>query len=301
MTPTRRMPLYSTHGRMTADRCRHRPQAPAKALFLFACLLILLFHALPSSARSDIAFLVSLDEQESAARSVIRTAGQPVRDQGIKITHGYYRGTKVHIARTGAGLVPTAQTTTFLLARYPVDCVLSYGVAGSLAGASPGSLFIANDVRQHNRGTAGLGGGKGLPNPIPENTDSDQFAEEMALLAACVAKKFTQLDVAVTTGTLVCGDEFIASVQRRAELRDDFDAAAVDMNGTGITIPCQRSETPYVVVRRFTDMADESAPLEFSTNTRIPIQELDSHVTQMLLDAWIDNRSLDGCRKQVRP
>lgn len=232
--------------------------------------------------------MVAIEDQARAARSLGMSVGRPSTLAGRKITHMAWRGETVHIVRSGAGLVPTAQTTTMLLSNYPIDAIVSYGLAGSLSdepGAGPGSIILAARVAAHNQGVARPMGSVNIPRagfeekPLPAG-----YVRLLDTLRADALERLTESGVVPTTGTLCCGDEFIASESKRRELAERFDAAAVDMNGTGITLPSQTFGVPWLIARRLSDRADEDAGADFAVSSRANFNELDRNVIESLLE-----------------
>jgi adenosylhomocysteine nucleosidase len=250
--------------------------------------MAILQMAMPMRAPGDIALIVATEEQAKAARKTLLPAGEPLREGGRKIEHGFYEGERVHLVLSGAGLVPTAQTTTMLLSKYPIDVVISYGIAGGLRDhgeTDPGTVIVALEVKQHNLGVTRDAGSSSAPRPDLGAAASASGESQAASrrLAERVALGLARADVSVTTGTLVCGDEFVASPERRRELRAEFDAVAVDMNGTGVTVPASAYGVPWVVVRRITDRADARAGVDFAENTRRSGASIDEQVIEILL------------------
>jgi adenosylhomocysteine nucleosidase len=260
-----------------------RPVSGRLSLFL-----ALVFLAATARTPADIALIVAVEEQAKAARKLLIPAGEPHIEGGRRIESGFYRGERVHLVLSGAGLVPTAQTTTMLLSRHPIDVVVSYGIAGGLGEpgtTEPGSVVVATEVRQHNLGVSRDAGSSSAPRPdlAASAAARERNANDSLLLAERAAFALVRAEVAATTGTLVCGDEFIASAERRRELRAAHGAVAVDMNGSGITIPAESYGTPWLVARRITDRADGRAGADFAENTRKSWEEVDRRVLEILL------------------
>ena len=267
-----------------SDMVRARIRRSQGRLY-FLCLLLVSLCA--ARAAADIGIIVALDDQARAAESLCIPAGQPTREAGRVFHYAFYKGTRVHIVKSGAGLVPTAQTASLLLARYPIHCVISYGLAGCLLEEAPtGDLFIARQALAHNGGIArDFGAVRGQPAGFESaKKPSAAYAQKNAALCAALAAGLAKAGVAFTSGTLVCGDEFIASPRRKAELREQFNAAAVDMNATGVTLPCASYEIPCLLARRFTDAADAQAGLDFSRSSRAKPSENDKKILSLMLE-----------------
>jgi adenosylhomocysteine nucleosidase len=215
---------------------------------------------------AETAVLVALPSEQSALSREVRVVGQSVELAQHRVSIGYHKGEKLYIVRTGAGNLNSAMVTQALLTRYKIDRVISIGVAGNLNdGWKIGDLLIATNVVNHQEGTERPGGFEPAEKSAPP-PGSGEYGRK------CEALRSNVVEIARTTltneiprqGRLVSGDSFIASTAKRKWLREAFHAEAVDMVSAGIARVCEANGVPYVIIRVFSDNADESASAAFT-------------------------------------
>lgn len=192
---------------------------------------------------------------------------------GTRFVEGTLSGRKVVIAETGIGKVNAAVTTALLLDHYNPTEIIFTGVAGGLnPDLFPGDVVIGAKLAQHDMGTIDSTGfhprgvrrrETGERNPIYLPSDSTLLA--CATLAASRVN-FTALPTndgmripRAVVGTIVTGDVFVASDEKKQALREMFHADAVEMEGGAVAQICYQQGTPFVVLRSLSDSADRKA------------------------------------------
>jgi len=66
-----------------------------------------------------------------------------------------------------------------------------------------------------------------------------------------------------TLGTIVTGDAFLASPRVRDELAGEWDALAIEMEGSALCGVAERFDVPWLVVRALSDRAGEESLGDF--------------------------------------
>ncbi|UCF17126.1 MAG: 5'-methylthioadenosine/adenosylhomocysteine nucleosidase [Phycisphaerales bacterium] len=199
--------------------------------------------------------------------------------EGIRFVNGILNGQKVVVTWTGVGKVNAAMTTTLLIEHYKPRYVIFTGIAGGVNTAlEPGDIVIAEKTAQHDMGTIwpeGLfcKGVKsrldGYENPVFFSADPQLLvAAEKAVDRAGLESMNTvkgKRNPKIMQGVVVTGDSFIASTDKRAELRKKLNADAVEMEGAAVAQICYQREIGYIVIRSISDNADEGAVLDKQT------------------------------------
>ena len=195
---------------------------------------------------------------------------------GIPFVTGELRGRRIVVARSGAGKVNAAMTATLLIDHFRPTEVVFTGIAGGInPDLKPGDLVIAKATAQHDMGDITPAGFTpdaprnpvdGARNPVSLPADprllalAQSVAERIALSA--VKTSVGERPPRVTTGVVVTGDTFIASSTKKAELRAQFEADAVEMEGAAVAQVCYEQKVPCLVVRSLSDNADETAGVD---------------------------------------
>jgi adenosylhomocysteine nucleosidase len=193
--------------------------------------------------------------------------------EGMTFVTGRLEGRAVVVAWTGVGKVNAAMTTTLLLEHFRPAQVVFTGVAGAVdPNLEPGDIVIARQTAYHDMGTlapTGLEYG-GVRNPMTGDPNPVFFpADPVLLTAAEQAAGGLTFDIMalpkgervprVIVGTVVTGDTFVASPEKRAALRASLGAGAVEMEGAAVAQICFQQNVGCLIIRSISDKADESA------------------------------------------
>lgn len=178
---------------------------------------------------------------------------------GVEFVRGSLCGKEVVIAQCGIGKVFAALCAQTMILRYGVGQIINTGVAGTLSEAlGILDIAVASGVVQHDMDTSPLGDPVGLISGINrvELPASDELGER--ILSAANA-----LGYRARRGVIASGDQFINSKEKKAWLRDTFDAIACEMEGAAIGHVCFVNDVPFAVIRSISDNASGEADMEY--------------------------------------
>jgi len=195
------------------------------------------------------------------------------RVQGIVFTLGTIDGERIVVARSGAGKVEAAIVATLLVDHFSPSAVVLTGTAGAIdTTLNPGDVVIGNAVGYHDFGDSSPSGFVRSPtrNGSSGRLDPPFFPADQALLTAArraaatvklstLPNDSTGVSPRISEGRIVTGDAFVANPARRADLRRELNASAVEMEGAAVAQVCARFGVPTIIIRGITDHADESA------------------------------------------
>ncbi len=245
------------------------PLRPYRILvpFLFACIL---FPCPGKSGQANIGIITALDATLAQLKKDMVISGYSTIG-GRNFYQGKLGSTPVIIVRSPMGKVNNAITAQILISTYSPTSLLSISPAGSIApGIRVGDVILATDVYQHDFGTWKPYGFiwsktpayiQAMPtnyNQFPSTTlqQASQLSETSSRQAADANK--------IVQGTIVSGDQFIASPKKRDWLHKKFNATAVDMGAAAIAQTCYVNRTPIRLIRVITDTADLEARATFT-------------------------------------
>ena len=195
---------------------------------------------------------------------------------GVTFYTGTLKGRKVVLAVSGAGKVNAAMTTTLLLDHFQPTEVLLTGVAGGInPELGTGDIVLGEKTAQHDFGVVTVQGYKPGATKDPSGKSNPQFfpgAAQLLSVAEAAAKEVA-LDKMPTTqgerlprvrrGVIVAGDVFVVSQTKNAELRKNFGADAVEMEGAAVAQVCWQQNVSCLVIRCISDKADVMANKDF--------------------------------------
>lgn len=184
------------------------------------------------------------------------------------------------LLETGIGKVNAAIGATLMIEAFDVEEIIFTGVAG---GVNPdldlGDVVISKDLIQHDFDTSAFGDKLGV---IPRMESSIFEADdELIELAEKAGKK---LKGKVIVGRVLSGDQFIASPEKIAFLRKEFNGDCTEMEGAAVGHVCQVLDVPFVVIRTMSDKANSDAHTDYATFMKIAAENSITLVNEMLIN-----------------
>jgi adenosylhomocysteine nucleosidase len=249
----------------------------------------------PSPPPRPLAILGALNREVTLLKDTLTDASSQ-EIEGMTFTTGQLEGQLVVVAWTGVGKVNAAMTTTLLLEHFQPTYVVFTGVAGALdPNLEPGDIVIAGQTAYHDMGVlspTGLEYG-GVTNPMTNDPNPVFFpADPRLLMAAEQAAGGLHFSAAalpkgerppkIIVGTVVTGDTFVASPEKRAALRASLGASAVEMEGAAVAQLCFQRHIGCLVIRSVSDRADESALVDKQLFLRMAAKNSIRLVTEMV-------------------
>jgi adenosylhomocysteine nucleosidase len=183
----------------------------------------------------------------------------------------------VIIAQCGVGKV-NAAVLTQLLIQHGATHIIFTGVAGAIApNLQVGDIVISQDAVQHDVDVTALGHASGEIPGDATRWKADPTLRGLAYAAAC-----NLTEVNAYAGTIATGDQFIADSDKKAWLRDTFDAACAEMEGASVAHVCCKWNIPFVIIRSISDDSDSSAEVDFRVFMPQAAERASSVVRSML-------------------
>ena len=178
---------------------------------------------------------------------------------GIDFVSGKLYGKDAVVAKCGIGKVFAAICTQTMILTYSPDFIINIGVGGTLTDKlTIGDIAISSDVVQHDMDTSPLGDPVGLVSGI----NIVHFPADKKLTSGLLNAAKT-VGVNSLAGTIASGDQFIASGERKAFIRDNFSAISCEMEGAAVGHVCYVNGTPFAVLRAISDSADDSSHMDY--------------------------------------
>ena len=197
---------------------------------------------------------------------------------GCEIYTGKINGVDVALLKSGIGKVAAAIGTTLLLEHFRPDVVINTGSAGGLdAKLNVGDIVVSTEVRYHDADVTAFGYEPGQMVQCPPAFIADPKLVNIA--QECIGS----LKLNAVRGLICSGDAFINGVEPLARIRRTFpEVVAVEMESTAIGHVCHQFDTPFVVVRAISDVADKESHLSFDEFLSVAAQQSSLMVTTML-------------------
>lgn len=171
------------------------------------------------------------------------------------------------LVRSGVGKVNAARTAQVLIDRYAPDYLINTGIAGGLGdGLHVGDFVIGKELVQHDFDLTGFGYPKGVVPGFGDGKSPFRFQADTGLVDAFINSALQYLtEKSVRKGCVASGDVFVADAEMKGQIKRDFSADAVEMEGAAIAQVAVANGVPFVVVRAISDLADGTACASFET------------------------------------
>lgn len=169
-----------------------------------------------------------------------------------------YKNHELVIAYSKIGKVNATITASVLIEHFGCEMILFSGVAGALNESYEiKDIVIAEKLVQHDVDITGFGYPFGF---IPEGEIFNPCDAKLIKIANLVAEENS---LKVHNGIIATGDQFINDEARKAWIRENFKADAVEMEGASLAITCFALGIPCLVIRTMSDKAGKEADINF--------------------------------------
>lgn len=209
--------------------------------------------------------IIGAMEIETAALAAAVEKKRTEMISGITYTSGLLDGQAVVIATCGIGKVYAAICAQTMILHYHPAVIINTGVAGTLTPAlGIGAVAVATKLCQHDMDTSPIGDPVGLVSGINKiYFEADEKTSQS--LAACVEASGAK----ALAGCIASGDQFVATAEKKAYIRETFGAIACEMEGGAIAHVATVNGVPFAVLRAISDSADGDATMDYPTFARM--------------------------------
>ncbi|MCV3387181.1 5'-methylthioadenosine/adenosylhomocysteine nucleosidase [Campylobacter sp. IFREMER_LSEM_CL2256] len=169
-----------------------------------------------------------------------------------------YKNHELIIAYSKIGKVNSALSATIMIEKFKAELLLFTGVAGAFnPSLEIGDLIYATKLAQYDLDITAFGHPLGY---VPGNEIFIKTDDKLNNLAIEVAK---ELGIKLQSGVIATGDEFICDENKKAKIREIFNADACEMEGASVALVCDALKIPCLILRSMSDKAGEKAEFDF--------------------------------------
>jgi adenosylhomocysteine nucleosidase len=175
---------------------------------------------------------------------------------GQEYCEGTIGETEVVVVKCGVGKVRAGMSVQVLNDLFHVTHIINTGVAGSLNNdLNIGDVLVSKDAVYHDVDATNFGYALG---EVPSSGCLYYEADAKLREAAVDAVKNAAGDVNVIEGRVASGDQFIRTKEKKAWIKENFNADCCEMEGCAIAQASYLNQIPFVIIRAISDKADES-------------------------------------------
>ncbi|EAI4298344.1 5'-methylthioadenosine/adenosylhomocysteine nucleosidase [Campylobacter lari] len=169
-----------------------------------------------------------------------------------------YKNHELIIAYSKIGKVNSTLSAAIMIEKFKAELLLFTGVAGAFnPSLEIGDLIYATKLAQYDLDITAFGHPLGY---VPGNEIFIKTDDKLNSLAIEVAK---ELGVKLQSGIIATGDEFICDENKKAKIREIFNADACEMEGASVALVCDALKIPCLILRSMSDKAGEKAEFDF--------------------------------------
>lgn len=172
--------------------------------------------------------------------------------------HVFYEGeldnNKIVFVDSGVGKVNAALITQAIIDHYLVKYIINTGIAGGLdPSLKHKSIVLGEELTYHDFSLEFLK--KFFPYKQSFHSDRELIEKMQRLFP----------DKELRRGKIVTGDLFITETAKQIQLREDFKATCVEMEGAAIAHVCDANDIPFLSIRSISDFADDDGAEDYDT------------------------------------
>ncbi len=158
---------------------------------------------------------------------------------------------------SGIGKVNAAITTTLLIEKYNPDVIISIGTAGGVAkGMKVSDFVVADKMAFWDVDVTAFNYEIGQLPDMPKYIEVEGYENLLS--------EVKKLDATVHVGTIVTGDSFVCTEDKRNYILENFENVhAIEMESTSILMTAQKLNTKCLVLRTISDLANEKSDMSF--------------------------------------
>lgn len=224
--------------------------------------------------------IIGAMEEEVTGLKENMNVEKTVKRASMEFLQGTLAGKPVVVVRCGIGKVNAAICTQILADEFRVDAIVNTGIAGSLKNEiNIGDIVLSTDALQHDVDATGFGYEYGI---IPRMETSVFQADGRLLKLAKTCCEEVNPDIAVFTGRVVSGDQFISDKMKKEWITEHFQGFCTEMEGAAIAQTAYLNQIPFLVVRAISDKADNSAQMDYAEFERKAIEHSVKLMTEMV-------------------
>ncbi len=169
----------------------------------------------------------------------------------------HIHGKDVFVCPSSMGQIRAALAMTLLLDVYKCHTIINYGVVGALNDRQVEDLTVVESVSHYGFDTSDL---NGVAKGQYEIFDDVAMKATESLMDLAI-----KIDPHLKKVRLASGDKFIAGLDAKTRLANDWDCDIVDMEGAAIALACHLYGANFLMIKAVSDALTEGGT-EFYEN-----------------------------------
>ncbi len=168
---------------------------------------------------------------------------------------------KVILVQSGVGKVNSAICVQYIIDKFNPDFIINTGIAGGLGeNMQVGDIVIGTEFVQYDFDVTAIGYALGyMCTGIDKDKPTKFYSDAKLINEFEKALQHTAPNIKYHKGVIASGDCFVSSLDKKLQIKNMFNALAVEMEGAAIAQTANLNKVPCVIVRAISDLADDNA------------------------------------------
>lgn len=229
----------------------------------------------------DIGIIAAEEKEMLAIKNIMKNVKEE-KAYGLIFSEGIISNKKCVLVECGVGKVNSARTAQILIDKYEVNYVINVGVAGGIADELKiKDIVIGEKLVQHDFDVTSAGNYE--KGEIARTGKFFKSDSRLVKLCEEVINEIKNKDFYTKVGIIASGDYFCASPEKAIQIREEFNADCIEMEGAAIGQVCFLDEIPFLVIRGISDTQNGNNEVDFHTYLEIVSKQV-SEILKSLIE-----------------
>ncbi|MBR6034073.1 MAG: 5'-methylthioadenosine/adenosylhomocysteine nucleosidase [Clostridia bacterium] len=213
--------------------------------------------------------IVATEQELSALLETIKDA-QKTQIFDLSFYRGKINSTEIVLTKCGIGKVHSARTTQIMIDKFNVDKIINIGAAGAVnKELKIADIVIADKLVQYDFDISSLDDKE--VGDIPGVGRFIKADENLVSLCKDTLKGINNCNVKI--GTIASADYFCSDKEKAEQIRNDFGAECVEMEGAAIAQVCMLDNIPFLIIRGISDTPNDNNKIDYYTYCNIAAKQ----------------------------
>lgn len=228
-----------------------------------------------------IGIIAAEDEEMMAIKNKMHNI-EEIKYYDLSFFYGMLGKQNIILVKCGVGKVNAARTTQILIDKFNVKEIINTGSAGGISEKlNIQDIVIADKLVQYDFDISKVGNyEKGEICDVGKFFSSD---ENLVNLCFKAVKEIEDSEFDVKIGIIASGDTFCADLKKAQEIRKNFNAECVEMEGAAIAQVCFLDKIPFLVMRGISDTPNGNNGIDFHTFLKNVSEQMASILEKMFM------------------
>ena len=214
---------------------------------------------------NKIGIIAAMDEEMEAIKNKMNSIKES-KLYNLDFYEGNINNKAYVLVKCGIGKVNAARTTQIMIDNYNLKYIINVGSAGAINDKlDVGDIIIGKKIVQHDFDLTAFGNEKGYISETGKFFESDEIIiKKIEVIIEELINKEKENKYKIVTGNIATGDVFCNNIEMKEQIRKEFNAECVEMEGAAIAQVCFLDNIPFIVIRSISDSPNGKNEIDFN-------------------------------------